>query len=705
MSQLQTLIRCNRICIAIVPIALTWALFVPKAAMAELKAGAAVVDITPDQLPVLVNGGMLSRTASEIRTRVNARAIVLSDGSTKIGLVVVDSCMVPRILLDDAKRRASKRTGIPPNHIMVSATHTHTAPSAFGALGTDADPNYVPFLREKIAEALDEANRRLQPARVGWGSGRADQFTALRRWVRRPDRLEMDPFGNKSVRANMHAAKNKDYVTGPSGPEDPELSIIAFQTLDGKPIAALANFSMHYFGDRAISADYFGLFCDQLHQHATKAFPDAPMVTVLSHGCSGDIWRRDYVTWDGKDVSLENYTQGLSKIAADVFDSIQYQQDAELAMAETRLKMDYRVPDEQRLQWAQRIVDAMETPTPKDRLEVYAREQVLLDQMKSTEIVLQAIRIGEIAIATTPNETYALTGLKLKHRSPFEKTMVIELANGADGYIPPPEQHYLGGYNTWAARSAGLETSAEPRIVAADLSLLEQVTGLPRRTHRESIGPTAESILASSPIAYWRMAEMELGEAIDATANHHHGSYETGVCFFLPGATSGQGRSYVTDDQTNRSVHFAGGRMNAQIDELGGEFSITMEVWNGMPNDARPTTGWMFSRDYDHGTSEHGQHLGIAGTKHGPGKLIFQQGSNQPVIGKTEIPRWTWSRVRLVRQQGQVRVYLNESAEPEIDVAIGKPAIDIASLFIGGRSDNDSNWEGRIDEVVIEAMR
>ena len=48
--------------------------------------------------------------------------------------------------------------------------------------------------------------------------------------------------------------------------------------------------------------------------------------------------------------------------------------------------------------------------------------------------------IGDVAITTTPNETYALTGLKLKAKSPLPKTMVIELANGADGYIPPPEQ-------------------------------------------------------------------------------------------------------------------------------------------------------------------------------------------------------------------------------------------------------------------------
>ncbi len=64
-------------------------------------------------------------------------------------------------------------------------------------------------------------------------------------------------------------------------------------------------------------------------------------------------------------------------------------------------------------------------------------------------IMLQAIRIGELAIATSPFETFAETGLEIKRRSPFKPTFTIELANGCYGYLPTPEQHRLGGYETW----------------------------------------------------------------------------------------------------------------------------------------------------------------------------------------------------------------------------------------------------------------
>ena len=122
---------------------------------------------------------------------------------------------------------------------------------------------------------------------------------------------------------------------------------------------------------------------------------------------------------------------------------------------------------------------------PRNQEEIYAREQIFLHERQQTEVVTQALRIGDIAIATTPTETYAITGLKIKAHSPLEKTMVIELANGGDGYIPPPEQYVLGGYNTWPARSAGLEIQAEPRIVENLLQLTEQLAGANSNVNRK----------------------------------------------------------------------------------------------------------------------------------------------------------------------------------------------------------------------------
>ena len=339
-------------------------------------------------------------------------------------------------------------------------------------------------------EAIAEAQKKLQPAQAGWNQADAAEFTALRRWIRRPDRIANDPFGNPTVRANMHAGRNWDDVTGESGPEDPDLTLISIQDLKGKPLAILANFSMHYFsGVKAISSDYFGKFATNLNSMLEA---DESFVGIMSHGCSGDIWRRDYTlrNWavnppkKGEEMKIDAYAKGLAERALVNYRKIKHRPNLDLAMAETRMTLKYRVPDVGLLQWAEGIVEEMGDRNPKTKTEVYAFEQTVLHERQQTEIVLQSLRIGDMAITTTPNETYALTGLKLKARSPLSKTMVIELANGGDGYIPPPEQHFLGGYNTWAARSAGLEVQAEPKITEACLRLLEKVAAKPRRVIR-----------------------------------------------------------------------------------------------------------------------------------------------------------------------------------------------------------------------------
>ncbi len=673
----------------------------PLSIQAELKVGATVTDVTPVEFPVFVNGGMLSRSVSEVNNKVNARTIVIDDGNERIAISVVDSCMLPRPLIDDVKALTALKTGLKADRILISATHTHTAPSSMGALGTDADEKYVAFLREKLVQSFVDAEKNLAPAKVGWGLGHAPEFTALRRWIRRPDRLANDPFGNPTVRANMHAGRDHSLVTGESGPEDPDLSIISFQSPDGRPIAVIANFSMHYFGDKALGADYFGRFSNGLRKRLApeESEDHPPFVGMMSHGCSGDIWRRDYKTYDpkAKDFTIDTFTEGLLDIALDAYKKIEYEEDSTVAMAEARLQLKYRVPNVERLEWATKVVSEMGGRPPKTQPEVYALEQIILHELQSTEIVVQGIRIGNIGIATTPNETYALTGLKVKLNSPLPQTMVIELANGGDGYIPPPEQHHFGGYNTWPARSAGLEIQAEPIIAATALQLLEQASGKTAAKYKQSIGSAAQAVLDLKPTAYWRMGEMAGPISKDSSGNEHHGAYEIGVAYFLEGTES---ERFCSDGEKNRSAHFAGGRMQVQLDEIDGDYSVSMWLWNGMPTDAREVTGWMFSHGRSHSAPTIGQHLGIGGGDNHPGKLILLTGT-ETSAGKTEIQRWTWNHVVMTSDNGNIKVYLNGFPSPEIEMKSNGSDVSIDQFFLGGRCDSESNWEGRLDEIAI----
>ena len=108
-------------------------------------------------------------------------------------------------------------------------------------------------------------------------------------------------------------------------------------------------------------------------------------------------------------------------------------------------------------------------------------------------------------------------------------------------------------------------------------------------------------------------------------------------------------------------------------------------------------SGWFYSRDHNHGVSTYGEHLGVGGSAGNTGRLVFQAGE-VVLAGKTEIPRWKWQHVVLVREGPKVRVYLNGKLEIQGEA---KDASGIASCFFGGRSDQAADWEGRMDEIAV----
>jgi hypothetical protein len=610
----------------------------------DLRAGAAVVDATPTKFPVVVNGSFLERTAGKVTDPIQVRALALSDGKTTLVLAVVDSCMVPRGLIDAA------RAGIP--HVMVSSTHTHSAPSSMGCLGTDADPDYPAFLQGKITEALKKAVEALAPAEAGWTSVAAPKHTYTRRWILRSDKVRKDPFGDPTVRAMMHPGyQNPDYI-GPSGPTDPEMTILSVRARGGAPLAVLANYSMHYFDSPALSADYYGAWRRQVE----KAMGGG--VAILSQGTSGDQMWMDYGS-PSQRPSMEDYAFGLSTLAVEALKGVEHKAAVALGIQETTLRVGRRTPDAKRLAWARGILDGMAGRKPKSQPEVYAREAVLLHETPDVELRLQALRVGDGLIAAWPNEVFALSGLKLK--AAFPRVMNVSLANGAEGYIPPPEQHAMGGYTTWPARTAALELGAEPRIVEALLGLLEGAAGAPRRAFAEPDAAYAKAVLASKPTAYWRLGELAGPRLSDSSGNRRDATIEGGVALHLDGPWTG-----------NRAVQLAGGRLKLEV-ETGDAWTAELWFWNGFPA-LRPELGQLIDVL---GLDREGR-LSMGGAK-----------------GKATTPPKTWRHLAVVREGKNARAYLD--GELDLEGAL----LEGLKFDLGAGPPGTPPFEGRLDEVAL----
>ena len=661
-----------------------FALLLPWAASAQvaeqqLRAGAYVQDVTGSFDSLLVSGGFTERRRGKMNPGdLKARCFVLQRGKVNIAIAIVDSCMIPRTVCNEAKKLASKATGIPIDRILIAATHTHSAPSVMNyCLGTMADPAYTRFLPPKIAEGIRQAHAKLEPARIGWNQVQAPGFTHCRRWITRPDRMQFDPFGNRTVRAMMHPGyQNQSYV-GPSAPVDDQLSVISIQTAEGKPLGVLANFSMHYHGGGG-PADYFGLFADRLAKRL-ESEGHAP-VCAMSQGTSGDLHWMNY-SKPNKGSNVSRYADDLVKLVVQALENIRYQDEPPLAMDQKVITLSRRLPNAERLAWADKLLANMKGRRPKNQPEVYAEQARFIDENPTEKLVLQTLRIGDLGITTLPNEVYSITGLKLKARSPISATFNIELANGAAGYIPPPAQHALGGYTTWPARTAGLEVGAEPKIVETLLSSLETLAGKPRRDPVPSHGAYAKAILAEKPLAYWRSEEFEGGRLTDSSGNDRPGKIEGVVAYHLPGPEN----ESFSGDSRNASLQLAGGTVLANLPDAR---SLSFWFWNGMSSAVRDNTG-------DLVTQGNSFRLRIGGKADGEarGRLVLQVGEKE-FKGTTELGLRMWRQVLLSWDDSTFNVFLDGNPEPEVRAELsGSPS---GHWRLGG----ELPFEGRIDEVA-----
>ena len=89
-------------------------------------------------------------------------------------------------------------------------------------------------------------------------------------------------------------------------------------------------------------------------------------------------------------------------------------------------------------------------------------------------------RVVQTAQSTAENQNNPLKPrlCQIKAKSPFKDTFTIELANGANGYLPTPRQHDLGGYETWLGTNR-VEREASVKITARALEMLQSVHAAP----------------------------------------------------------------------------------------------------------------------------------------------------------------------------------------------------------------------------------
>ena len=438
------------------------------------RAGAATADITPP-LGELVVGGFVPFPANEIHDPLHARCLVLDDGKNRIAIVICDNLGITRSVYDEARTLISKSSKIPPDQILMAATHTHSATRAH-------EPKYRPKVVAGIAAAVNTAIQNLTPAKIGWGGVDEPSEVFNRRWhVSKPE-LARNPFGGVDT-VRMNPPRANAALIKPAGPIDPEVSFLSVQTTKGQPIALLANYSLHYVGGvnkGDVSADYFAIFSQQIQKLLGADSVTPPFVGMMSNGTSGDINNINFR--DGNARRYDRYvkmTEVANKVAGRVngaHSQLKFNEHVKVGSLTRDLKLTMRKPDPEIKAWFRKVMAKPEDAEKFHRYErtYAARVQKLDDGPKEITVPLQVVRIGDLAIAAIPFETFAEIGLKIKDKSPFADTFTIELANDSRGYLPTPRQHDLGGYETWMGTNR-VQLDASELITKTILEMMTQL--------------------------------------------------------------------------------------------------------------------------------------------------------------------------------------------------------------------------------------
>lgn len=459
--------------------------FAADSASPPLRAGATVSDITPG-LGENIVGGFSPFPSKNIHDELKARCIVLDDGRTKIALVVCDLLGFHRSLSVEARRQILAQSGIRPENVLISATHTHSASSALGPPGYRTETEgqldeYQKFVARRIADGVQRAVNALRPAEVAFGRVDVPEHVFNRRWFMKEGTTPPNPFG-KIDKVKMNPPGGSPNLVEPAGPTDPTVSFVALREPGGKPIAIYSAYSLHYVGgvgSADISADYYGVYCESLKKRLTGDDENSKFVAAMANGTSGDINNINFKTPRPSKPAYAQMQYVANDVAAKVaeaYQNLQWSGTAPLTSKYRDLEVAWRQIGPDLLKWAKEMEAKGKSGENKDVIaQSYAgRVQRLAEAFGPTRMPLQVLKIGEICIGSSPCETFAETGLEFKKRSPFAKSFMVELSHGYLGYLPTPRHFELGGYETWPGTNY-LEPQASVKMMDALLEMASEL--------------------------------------------------------------------------------------------------------------------------------------------------------------------------------------------------------------------------------------
>lgn len=407
-----------------------------------LLAGASRVLITPPLGRPLAGYPQRKERSSFIHDDLYLRALVLADESGRYGLLSLDVMAVDVGWVEELRRRAEAELGIPPDHLLVAATHTHsghgellsfTGPigaaldTLFGESEGPHDPVAYEYLLRQALTGLRLAHASLSPARLRLGS----------------DELE----GLASNRIDAAAGVDRRCVVA---------------SLEGErtgPIATIVHFTCHPSvlgdGDAGVSADFPGVAC-RVVETAVGG------VALFLNGALGDVSTRFTRTGHGYEEAVR-FGRMLGGTALRALATSRPIDRPALSAAVSVIELP---PKDQR--W---VADAGDRAAHlRDQLHRAEAEGIDHGHLRQLKTALQGAEIAlalgprlaalesvtlsvqrfdlgrELTLVAFPAELFSGLGMRLTQAHPEKTVLAVGPANGYLGYIPTEDAFDASGY-------------------------------------------------------------------------------------------------------------------------------------------------------------------------------------------------------------------------------------------------------------------
>ncbi len=397
----------------------------------SMRIGFAEYDITPPLGKQMPGGTHVMVATQPPRGKLLATAAVFEAGDEQVLLVSVDMLHMRTAFADSVRARIASETGVPLDHVMVCATHAHTAGALDYAIwDCPADDEVVALTAKGMVEAAKSAMANRTEGGFGVGLGEERRYSFCRDYY-------MGDTG--TIRTNPGY---KRPIVRPVEVPDYSVNVMRAEDAEGNILAFIVNYANHpdchggAVNKDRFSADYPGAL-----RRTLKRVYGEEVKVLFFNGTAGDIncidfmGKRHLSYYGGRKNAPEAIGAGLGATVIDINNDITLTEEHRLGAATDTVRVSARKPSAEQIAWAHEVMKDPEAYSFADR--GYAADYVIPYDEDYLDVPVYALRVGPWAIVGLPGEIFTVIGRGIKERSPFKNTLVFELANGCFGYFTP----------------------------------------------------------------------------------------------------------------------------------------------------------------------------------------------------------------------------------------------------------------------------